>query len=107
VTSTLARAQMVGVDVRAEERVARARYRRGQRLARARARAAARAWRIRLRAVIAESARDHPRCRCELCADMTREQLVALGAGCTASRYLGNIGWICPRLDTVRRRLGL
>jgi hypothetical protein len=107
VTPTLAHAPMVDVDPRAEERAARAQYRRGQRLARARARAAKRAWRIRLRALIAESASDHPRCRCELRADMTREQLVALGAGCTASRYLGDIGWVCPRLDTVRRRLGL
>jgi hypothetical protein len=57
--------------------------------------------------VIAESAKGHPRCRCELRADMTRDELVALGAGCTASRHVGDVGWVCPRLDTVRRRLGL
>jgi hypothetical protein len=98
---------MIDLDARAEERAARARYRRGQRLARARARAAKRAWRRRLRALIAESAKDHPRCRCELRADMSRDQLVALGAGYTVNRYLGDVGWVCPRLDHVRRSLGL
>jgi hypothetical protein len=107
VTATLRRAPMIGLDPRAEERAARARYRRGQRLARARARAAKQAWQQRLRAAIAESAKDHPRCRCELRPDTTREQLAALGAGCTASRHLGDVGWVCPRLDHVRRRLGL
>jgi hypothetical protein len=107
VTAPLAHLRMVDADPRVEERAARARYRRGQRLARARARAAKRAWQRRLRAVIAESAKDHPRCRCALRADMTREDLLGLGAGCTASRYLGDIGWVCPRLDQVRRRLGL
>jgi hypothetical protein len=95
------------LDARAEERTARARYRRGLRLARARARAAQRAWRSRLRAAIADSAHDHPRCCCDLRASMTREQLVDLGAGCTASRYFGDIGWVCPRLDQVRRRMGV
>jgi hypothetical protein len=92
-------------DPRAEERAARARYRRGQRLARARAQAAKRAWRHRLRTAIAESAKAHPSCRCELRANMTREELVDLGAGCTASRDVGDIGWVCPRLDAIRRRL--
>jgi hypothetical protein len=107
VSATLAYARLTDLDRSAEERVARARYRRGQRLARARARAAKQAWRRRLRRLIAASAEDHPRCRCELRADMTREQLMGLGAGCTASRYLGDVGWVCPRLDHVRRRLGL
>ena len=106
-TATLAIARSVETDPRAEERAARARHCRGQQLARARARAAKRAWRKRLGAVIAESAKDHPRCRCALRPSMSREDLVSLGAGCTASRYLGDIGWVCPRLDFVRRRLGL
>ena len=106
-TNVFPAAAVIDVDPRAEERAARARYRRGQRLARARARAARRAWQRRLRALIAESASDHPRCRCDLRTDMTRDELVGLGAGCTASRYLGEIGWVCPRLDRVRRRLGL
>ena len=104
-TATLPR--VIDLDPRAEERAARARYRRGQRLARARARAAKQAWRGPLRALIAESAKDHPRCCCELRPDMSHEQLTALGAGCTASRHLGDVGWVCPRLDHVRRRLGL
>jgi hypothetical protein len=57
--------------------------------------------------LIAESAKDHPRCRCELHPNISHEQLIALGAGCTASRHLGDVGWVCPRLDRVRRRLGL
>jgi hypothetical protein len=105
VTATLPR--VIDLDPRAEERAARARYRRGQRLARARARAAKQAWRRRLKAAIADSAKDHPRCRCELRPDMSREQLVGLGAGCTASKHLADVGWVCPRLDHVRRRLGL
>jgi hypothetical protein len=107
VTATLALPGPVEGDPRAEERVARARYRRGQQLARARARAAQRAWQRRLRAVIAESAKAHPRCGCALRTSMTRADLIGLGAGCTASRYLGDIGWVCPRLDYIRRRLGL
>jgi hypothetical protein len=107
VTTTLPRVRTIDLDPRAEERAARARYRRGQRLARARARAAKQAWRRRLRALITESARAHPRCHCDLRADMTREELIGLGAGCTASRHLGDVGWVCPRLDHVRRRLGL
>jgi hypothetical protein len=98
---------VVDADLRAEERAAHERYRRGQRLARDRARAVERAWKRRLRILIAESARDHPRCRCALHANMTRADLVALGAGCTASRHVGDIGWVCPRLNHVRRRLGL
>jgi len=107
VSATLPCTRVTGVVPRAEERAARARYRRGQRLARARARAAKQAWRRRLRALIAASAKDHPRCRCELRSDMTVEQLIGRGAGCTASRYLGDVGWVCPRLDYVRRRVGL
>jgi hypothetical protein len=107
VTATLPCSRLAELDPRAEERAARVRYRRGQRLARARARAAKLAWRRRLGRLIAASAKAHPRCRCELRADMTREQLIGLGAGCTASRYLGDVGWVCPRLDHVRRRLGL
>jgi hypothetical protein len=39
-------------------------------------------------------------CRCPITPASTLEQLRALGAGCTAGR------WVCPTLDALRRRLG-
>ena len=39
-------------------------------------------------------------CRCPITPDSTLEELRALGAGCTAGR------WVCPTLDAIRRRLG-
>jgi len=39
-------------------------------------------------------------CRCPITSDGTLEDLLALGAGCTAGR------WVCPTLDAIRRRLG-
>ena len=38
--------------------------------------------------------------RCAITPDSTLEDLLALGAGCTAGR------WVCPTLDAIRRRLG-
>lgn len=38
------------------------------------------------------------RCRCGITPRMTRVQLDALGAGCTAGR------WVCSTLDAIRRR---
>jgi hypothetical protein len=39
-------------------------------------------------------------CRCQITPDSTLQDLLALGAGCTAGR------WVCPTLDAIRRRLG-
>jgi len=39
-------------------------------------------------------------CRCPITPASTPAELQALGAGCTAGR------WVCPTLDAVRRRLG-
>ena len=39
-------------------------------------------------------------CRCPITPVSTLEQLRALGAGCTADR------WVCPTLDALRRRFG-
>jgi hypothetical protein len=48
-----------------------------------------------------ELARQRARdCRCPIMPHSTPEQLHALGAGCTAGR------WVCPTLDGMRRRLG-
>lgn len=79
-----------------EERQARAAQRRRQAAARV---AAARRWRRLLTRVIAETKTRE--CSCPLHAHITREELVALGAGCTEPHC------ICPRLAKVRRRVGL
>lgn len=55
--------------------------------------------RVALSRAIAATAERYPHCRCELNATMTNDELVALGAGCTAPVYT------CPRLDVVRRRV--
>lgn len=55
-------------------------------------------WYARLADALAATAT--PRCRCNLTADLTRDDLRALGAGCSSPHY------VCPRLDTIRRRLG-
>lgn len=86
---------------RADERAARVAHRRTLRMQRAAADAREKAWRDRLAAVLTDTRKTHPACRCELRATMTRGDLRALGAGCTAGR------WVCPRLDAVRRVLGL
>ena len=39
-------------------------------------------------------------CRCPTTSSSTREELRALGACCTAAR------WVCPTLDAIRRRIG-
>jgi hypothetical protein len=81
-----------------EERVARERIRAIQPARAAKAKADAR----RRAAVIREEltrpgAKD---CHCPVTTDSTREDLIALGAGCTAGR------WVCPTRDAIRRRLG-
>jgi hypothetical protein len=67
----------------------------------------------RLRRLAQEKARQHraevicqelarPRaelCRCGITPDMTLEDLLQLGAGCTKGR------WVCTTLDAIRRRL--
>jgi hypothetical protein len=81
-----------------EERSARERVRAIQRARAAKAKADAR----RRAAVIREElARPRAKeCSCAITPDSTLEDLLALGAGCTAGR------WICPTLDAIRRRLG-
>ena len=80
-----------------EERAARQRVRAIQRARAAKAKADAR----RRAAVIREElARPRAKdCRCPITPDSTLEDLLALGAGCTAGR------WVCPTLDAIRRRL--
>ena len=83
---------------RDEERDARSRQRA---LARARA-GKAKADTRRRAQIIREALRD-PRakdCRCPITPESTPAELQALGAGCTAGR------WVCPTLDGIRRRLG-
>jgi len=83
---------------RTEERAARKRVRAIRRARAAKAKADA----TRRAAVICEElARPRAKeCRCPITPDSTVEDLLALGAGCTAGR------WVCPTLDAIRRRLG-
>jgi hypothetical protein len=80
-----------------EERAARERVRtiRRARAAKAKADASRRATVIR-----EELARPRAKeCSCPITPNSTLEDLLALGAGCTAGR------WVCPTLDAIRRRL--
>lgn len=51
-------------------------------------------------------------CRCGIVPTMTRQQLTALGAGCTGRVHKpGDLagsdpGYVCPTLDTIRRAIG-
>jgi hypothetical protein len=57
----------------------------------------------RWRADVIRDELERPRakdCRCPITPATTLEELRALGAGCTAGR------WVCLTLDAVRRRLG-
>ena len=68
-----------------------------------RARAAKTKANARRRAEVIHEELARPRaeeCRCPITSHSTLEQLLALGAGCTAGQ------WVCPTLDAIRRRLG-
>ena len=79
-----------------EERAARGRVRAIRRARAAKAKADAN----RRAAVIQEElARPRARaCTCPITPHSTLEDLLVLGAGCTAGR------WVCPTLDAIRRR---
>ncbi|MDQ2894893.1 MAG: hypothetical protein M3Y09_04515 [Actinomycetota bacterium] len=88
----------VSTTPKSEERAARDRL---KAIERARAAKAKTAARRRADVIRDELARPRAKdCRCPITAHSTLEQLRALGAGCTAGR------WVCPTLDAVRRRLG-
>lgn len=58
-------------------------------------------------AVLAETARTNRNCHCEdhgLKAGMLVEDLIELESGCTGLPT--GPGWVCPRLDAVRRKYG-
>lgn len=83
---------------RTDERVARI-----QRRALERARAAKTKSNAPRRANVIREELARPRveeCRCAITPHSTLEQLLALGAGRTAGR------WVCPTLDAIRRRPG-
>jgi hypothetical protein len=81
-----------------EERAARDRLKAIERARAANANASARRRADVIRDELAQPrAKD---CRCPITPANTVEQLRALGAGCTAGR------WVCPTLDAIRRRLG-
>lgn len=86
---------------REEERAAREQHRQLERARKEAARKRAKESQGKLADIIRdELAKPRAKgCRCGLTPRTTRAQLAALGAGCTAGR------WVCPVLDTVRRRL--
>jgi hypothetical protein len=55
--------------------------------------------RVALARAIATTASSYPRCRCQLHARLSDDELRVLGAGCTGPQFC------CPRLDAVRRRV--
>jgi hypothetical protein len=78
-----------------EERQARERVRRAKRAGRAKqSQYAAAIWRDVKRHP------DYSRCKCGLRGGMTKDDLLPLGAGCTAPNF------ICPVLDRYRRLVG-
>ena len=84
-----------------EERAARKQHRQLDRARKEAARQREKEAQGKLAAIIREDLAK-PRakeCRCGLTPRTTRQQLTLLGAGCTAGR------WVCPVLDTIRRRL--
>lgn len=83
-----------------EERAARQQHRQLERARKEAARQRDKAAQGKLAQIIREVlAQPRAReCRCGITPRMTRAQIDALGAGCTAGR------WVCPVLDTIRRR---
>ena len=87
--------------VQMEEREAMRQHRHMERMRKAADTAAHRAYREKLRGVLAETRANHKRCRCNFTGVRDREGLVAMSGGCTDPYY------VCPRLDAVRRRMGV
>jgi hypothetical protein len=92
---------MMAADPRAEEQAARARHRQLERARREAERKRQKEASSKLATIIREElasprARD---CRCGITVRTTRAEIAAMGAGCTAGR------WVCPTLDAIRRRL--
>lgn len=83
-----------------EERRAHEQLRRLAKARRARERKLAQARRRALTDAIRTTRKQHPSCTCELHAGMTERELIDAGSGC-CDRY------ICPRLDRVRRAVGI
>jgi hypothetical protein len=92
---------MVATDPRAEERAAREQQRHLERMRREAERKREQEASSKLATIIREEmARPRARaCRCGITPRTTRAQLDAMGAGCTAGR------WVCPCLDAIRRRM--
>jgi hypothetical protein len=91
----------VDTDPRAEERAAREQHRQLTRARKEADRKREKEAGTKLAGIIREElARPRARaCRCGITSRTTRAELQALGAGCTTGR------WVCPVLDTIRRRM--
>lgn len=83
-----------------EEREALSKVKRAEKARKARQRQVEREQRSKLGTAIRETKKTYPACRCELRADMKRDDLIALGSGCHSN-------FVCPRLNAVRRAVGI
>jgi hypothetical protein len=92
---------MTTTDPRAEEQAARARHRQLERARKEAKRKRDNEASTKLQGIIREEmARPRARaCRCGITTRTTRAELDALGAGCTAGR------WVCETLAAIRRRM--
>jgi hypothetical protein len=92
---------MVATTPHDEERAAREEQRRLDKMQKGAERWREQESRTKLQEIIRDELRQ-PRsryCRCGITLRTTKAQLRALGAGCTAGR------WVCPTLDAIRRRM--
>ena len=90
----------MALDPREEERQAREHLRRVQKAQRAAAQQRESEYARRLREAATETRAAHPRCRCDFRGVRSRDALREMGAGCTEF-------YVCPRLEGVRRRMGV
>jgi hypothetical protein len=90
---------------RDEERVARKKQRDLDKLHEGAAKAREHEQGTKLAGVIRDELARNRSCRCPITPRSTLNEIMALGAGCTAGLH-GHGGYICPTLDAIRRRMG-
>lgn len=83
-----------------EESAAIRKAKRAEKARKAAAQAADRERRSKLTGVIRDTKKQYPSCKCDLRSGMSRAELIALGSGCHKN-------FVCPRLNAVRRKMGI
>lgn len=83
-----------------EESAARRKAKQAERARKAAAQTVERERRSKLTGVIRETKKQYPSCKCDLRSGMNRAELIALGSGCHQN-------FVCPRLNAVRRKMGI